>query len=209
MRVEIPSTAGFTAATHSRLVMLRTLSLLSLTGFVSILFSCSIVVGAQTGPPKAAPTPDPGNAQKGSSSSDDVPPLGPMEEEMRAKRAIKFAEKEYKANLDRAREAAQISTQLRNGYKQKGSLTRDDNKRLERLEKLAKRIRNEAGGSSEETSLGDPPRELEATLTRLADVSECLRKSVENTPRQVVSASVIEQANVILELIRVARNFLH
>ena len=38
---------------------------------------------------------------------------------------------------------------------------------------------------------------------------QALRKSVESTPRQVVSASVIEQANVILELIKFTRNFSH
>jgi DNA repair exonuclease SbcCD ATPase subunit len=132
-----------------------------------------------------------------------------MEEEMRAKRAIRLAEKEYKDNLNRAREAAQISTQLSDSYKRNGSLTREDNKRLDRLEKLAKRIRSEAGGSSEDASPSDPPRELEATLARLAELSEALRKSVESTPRQVVSASVIEQANVILELIKFTRNFSH
>ena len=130
-----------------------------------------------------------------------------MEEEMRAKRAIKLAEKEYKDNLNRAREAAQISTQLSESYKRNGALTRDDNKRLDRLEKLAKRIRSEAGGSSEDAPPGEPPRELEGTLARLAELSDALRKSVESTPRQVVSASVIEQANVILELIKLTRNF--
>jgi membrane-associated HD superfamily phosphohydrolase len=177
--------------------------------FVSIVFASAIGASAQTTQSKPAPSPDPGNPLKTSAAADDVAPLGPIEEEIRAKRAIKLAEKEYKDNLNRAREAAQISTQLRDSYKQNGSLTRDDNKRLERLEKLAKRIRSEAGGSSEDVSPGEPPRELEATLARLAELSEALRKSVENTPRQVVSASVIEQANVILELIKLTRNFSH
>ena len=200
-------TAWFAAATNSTAVMLRRSNLLSSIVFVLILFASSIIGSAQTAQSKPSPSPDAGNAQKTSSTSDDVPPLGPMEEEMRAKRAIKLAEKEYKDNLNRAREAAQISTQLSDSYKRNGALTRDDNKRLDRLEKLAKRIRSEAGGSSEDASQGEPPRELEATLARLAELSEALRKSVESTPRQVVSASVIEQANVILELIKFTRNF--
>src|ERR1700720_3058919 len=196
-------------ATHSGPVNLRSSSLPCLMVFVSIVFASAIGASAQTTQSKPAPSPDPGNPLKTSAAADDVAPLGPIEEEIRAKRAIKLAEKEYKDNLNRAREAAQISTQLRDSYKQNGSLTRDDNKRLDRLEKLAKRIRSEAGGSSEDVSPGEPPRELEATLARLAELSEALRKSVENTPRQVVSASVIEQANVILELIKLTRNFSH
>ena len=197
------------AATNSTAVTLRPSNLLNSIVFVLIVFASSIIGSAQTSQSKPSPSPDPGNAQKTASGSDDVPPLGPMEEEMRAKRAIRLAEKEYKDNLNRAREAAQISTQLSDSYKRNGSLTREDNKRLDRLEKLAKRIRSEAGGSSEDPSPGEPPRELEATLARLAELSEALRKSVESTPRQVVSASVIEQANVILELIKFTRNFSH
>ena len=202
-------TAWLAAATNSTAVMLRPANLLSSMVFVLILFASSIIGSAQISQSKPSPSPDPGSAQKTSSGSDDVPPLGPMEEEMRAKRAIRLAEKEYKDNLNRAREAAQISTQLSDSYKRNGSLTREDNKRLDRLEKLAKRIRSEAGGSSEDASPVEPPRELEATLARLAELSEALRKSVESTPRQVVSASVIEQANVILELIKFTRNFSH
>ena len=202
-------TAWFAAATNSTAVRLRPSSLLSSIVFVLILSASSVIGSAQTPQSKPSPSPDPGNPQKTSSTSDDVPPLGPIEEEMRAKRAIRLAEKEYKDNLNRAREAAQISTQLSDSYKRNGSLTREDNKRLDRLEKLAKRIRSEAGGSSEDVSPGEPPRELEATLARLAELSEFLRKSVESTPRQVVSASVIEQANVILELIKFTRNFSH
>ena len=181
----------------------------SVIGSVLILFACSLAVRPQTRPINPGPSPAPNSTEKGSQSSEDLPSLGPMEEEMRAKRAIKLAEKEYQDNLERAREAAQLGAQLRDAYKQTKSLIRGDNKKLDRLEKLAKRIRTEAGGSTESTTVEDPPRELEATLVRIAELSEGLRKTVEKTPRQVVSASVIEQANVILELIKLARNFLH
>ena len=181
----------------------------TLIGAGLVLFACSFAVSPQTRPPIPLPSPDPSSTEKKSQSSDDLPNLGPMEEEMRAKRAIKLAEKEYQDNLDRAREAAQLGAQLRDSYKQNRSFGREDNKKLERLEKLAKRIRTEAGGSTESTTVDDPPHELEATLVRIAELSECLRKTVEKTPRQVVSASVIEQANVILELIKLARNFSH
>ena len=175
---------------------------------ISFVFVCSIVVYAQTKPPPNSKPDDPMNAGKGN-SSDDGPALGPMEEEMRAKRAIKFAEKEYHENLDRAREVAQLGTQVRDSYKQSKAIGRDDLKKLERLEKLTKRIRSEAGGSDEDISPGDVPNELEPAISRLAEVAESLRKVVEKTPRQVISAAVIEQANVILQLVRFARRFGH
>ena len=175
---------------------------------VFILFACSLSINAQTRP-NPIPSPDPNSNEKRSQASDDLPNLGPMEEEMRAKRAIKLAEKEYQDNLERAREVAEIGAQLRDAHKQNKPLGREANKKLDRLEKLAKRIRTEAGGSTESTTVDDPPRELEATLVRIAELSEVLRRTVEKTPRQVVSASVIEQANVILELVKIARSFVH
>jgi hypothetical protein len=205
----ILSATCFMTATHASAVMQSGQKVLGSMKLVSILFACSLAVFAQGRPPNPSPSPDPKSTDRGSRSSDDGPLIGPMEEEMRARRAIKFAEKEYKENLDRAREVAQLGTQLRDSYKQNRSLRREDNKRLERLEKLAKRIRDDAGGSNEETSLDNPPRELEAALLRLAELSEALRKLVEKTPRQVISAAVIDQANVILELIKLVRSFSH
>src|SRR5713226_2056560 len=154
---------------------------LSLVQFVFLLSACSIVLSAQTpsvNPPKPN---DPTSTDKSESSTDKLPDLGPMEEEMRKKREIKLAEKEYKENLSRAREVAELGVQLHDSYKQKKSLTREDTKKLERIEKLTKRIRNEAGGSDEEASLDDPPQALEPALSRLAEVSGSLRKVVEKT----------------------------
>jgi hypothetical protein len=47
---------------------------------------------------------------------------------------------------------------------------------------------------------------MDPALKRLSEASTELRKAVEKTPRQVVSATVIERANEILEIIRFIRN---
>jgi hypothetical protein len=179
-----------------------------LLGSLSILFACSIGALAQSSlnpaPPRLPTTAD------GQDSSDKEPvTFGSIEDEMRAKRRIKLEEKQYQENLGRAREADKLSIELRNSYEQKKVFTREDSKKLERLEKLTRRIRSEAGGSDEDTSLDNPPSELRLALARLAQVTESLRKVVEKTPRQVISATVIEQANVVLQLVRIARNLFH
>jgi hypothetical protein len=135
--------------------------------------------------------------------------FGNMEDEMKAKRRIKLEQKQYQENLERAREADKLSLEIKNSYDEKKSFTREDTKKLERLEKLTKRIRSEAGGSDEDSSLDNPPNELQLALSRLAQVTESLRKIVEKTPRQVISATVIEQANAVLQLVRITRNLFH
>ena len=140
-------------------------------------------------------------------SSQDTAPLTTFEEEMRAKHAIKLAEKEHKENLERAHEIGQIGKEVREILKGKTTLDRNSLKKIERLEKLTKKIRGEAGGEEEEVDIIDRPADISSAAAKIAETSEALSKNVQNTPRQVVSASVIGEANVLLELIKMLRAF--
>jgi hypothetical protein len=133
------------------------------------------------------------------------PPLSEMEEEMKAKQAIKYAEKGHQENLDRAKEIADIGKELKAAAKDPALLSRESQKRIERLEKLTRKVRGEAGGEDQEVEIPNRPSDLPTAMSRIAEAAEMLSKDVRNTPRQVVSASVIEKSNVLLELIKVMR----
>lgn len=172
------------------------------------ILSWSSLAAAQA-TPASTPTPTPpvrsiDGTMKG--GSDDTP-LTTFEEELRAKRAIRMAEKDHEENLKRAREIAQIGKELNDSLKDKPVLDRDSLKKVERLEKLTKKVRGEAGGEDEEVEIPNRPADLPATLAQIAEASESLSKDVVDTPRQVVSASVIGKANVLLELIKMVRSF--
>lgn len=129
-----------------------------------------------------------------------------IELEMRVRRDLKVAEKQHRENLNRAQEAAHLGTELRDAYTHNRSLGREELKKLERLEKLTRRIRSEAGGSDDrDSSIEKTPTQIESAISRLAEVSEEMRKGVEKTPRQVVSAAVIERANELLDIITYIR----
>jgi hypothetical protein len=115
-----------------------------------------------------------------------------------------MAEKEHEENLDRAREIGQIGKFLKERFHGHSTLDRDYFKKIERLEKLTKKVRSEAGGEDEEVNI-TRPTDLSSAITQIAEASETLSKDVQNTPRRVVSASVIGNANVLLELIKIAR----
>jgi hypothetical protein len=172
---------------------------------LAIVFGCAIIAGAQTNP-RNAPTP-PGKLETDKSgSSDEKTVLGSLDDEMRVKQSIKLLEKEYKQNVDRAREVAELGAQLRDALNAGRPFGREETKKLERLEKLARKIRAQAGGSDEEDLLNNPPGKLESALSRLADVAESLFKAVQKTPRQVISAAVIQKANVLLQLAKATKN---
>jgi hypothetical protein len=138
-------------------------------------------------------------------SDDTAKTFTALEEEMRAKRAIKFAEKEYQENLDRARDLSVLGASIVASFKQKNELDRDDIKKLEKVEKLAKGIRRAAGGSEDDVEMEKPPKDLRSAVDMLGDLSKSLKDNVEKTPKHVISAAVIDEANVLLELIRIVR----
>jgi len=159
---------------------------------------------AQTPIPRA--TPPPSNPANPGTDKDEAP-LTSFEEEIRAKRAIKMAEKDHQENVDRAKEVADIAKDLQASLKHKTTIDHESVKKIERLEKLTKKIRNEAGGGDEEVKIVDRPSDISGAVKQIADSAESLSKTVQNTPRQVVSAAVIGNANVLLELIKLLRAF--
>jgi hypothetical protein len=183
---------------------MKTAFTLSLIVF-AFLFCAGVVVAQTQGVP--IPVRPQGVPKDLGARDPNDPPLTEIEEEMRAKHAIKVAEKEHEENLDRAREIAQIGKQLQQCAKNTAALDREFLKKVERLEKLTRKVRGEAGGEDEEVKLPKQPTDVTSAITQLADASEILSRDVQNTPRQVVSASVIGNANVLLELIKIVRGY--
>jgi len=136
---------------------------------------------------------------------EDKEPFVAAEEEMRAKRAIQSAEKEYQENLDRARDLSSLGASIVTSFKQKNGLDQDDVKKLEKVEKLAKGIRRAAGGSEDNVEMEKPPADMASAIEMLGSLSQSLKVKVEKTPKHVISATVIDEANVLLELIRIVR----
>lgn len=169
---------------------------------------CVAVVNAQNTQSKPLPTPrTPDVSADKSSPNDDRSPLTTFEAEWRAKRAIRIAEKEHEENLKRATELGQLGQDLKATVKTRTILEREDTKKIDRLEKLAKKIRGEAGGGDDDVQIVNAPSDVPSAINQIADAAELLSKDVQKTPRQVVSASVIDRANVLLQLVKILRGF--
>ena len=168
-----------------------------------LIFSVAVALGQTSTSPKG--TVPPAITPGGRRNEDDQNPLTTFEEEIRAKRMIKMAEKDHQDNLDRAKEIQQIGKELKESLQGKSAIDRDSLKKIDRLEKLTKKVRGEAGGESEDLSIVNPPKDLPEAACQIGEKSEALSKEVQNTPRQVVSATVINSANLLLELIKIAR----
>jgi hypothetical protein len=168
--------------------MHRTIALLAAVFVLQTVCTSAQVTGADQ------PNPRP----RGQHSVD----FGDPAAEMLRRAEIRREEETHKEMVERADEAAQLGDELLTSYKKNSSLTREDLKRLERLEKLARKIRSGAGGSDDEEELSDPPVKIEGAVTRLAKLTGDLKECVSKTSRLVISANVIEHSNEMIELIR-------
>jgi hypothetical protein len=167
-----------------------------------LLFAC----GAQAVRAQNRPIPPPSLQDPRQREEDS--PAGSPQQEMMGRAAIKSEENAHKDALSRAKEGEQLGSELQTTFQSQKSLSRDDLKKLERMEKLVRGIRKHAGGSDDDDpNIDNPPRDLGAAVARLAEISEGLRKRVEKTSRHVVSTAVIEQSNELIELIRLIRGF--
>jgi hypothetical protein len=164
---------------------------------------------SQTKPNTSNPTPPPGSEPRSKDDKDDKDDpfhdFGSPEREMRARAVLKEEKKQYDENVARAREASELASQLVKTFEAKKIFNSEDTKKFGKLEKLTKRIRSEAGGSDTDPDVKDIPGLMETAVKRVAELADDLRKMVEKTPRHVISAGVIDQANKLLGLLQRVR----
>ncbi len=87
-------------------------------------------------------------------------------------------------------------------------LARAAEKKLREIERSAKHIRSESGGSDDNQPLDPPPANLQEALKRLQEASADLHASVEKTSRHVISLSVVAGASEVIDLVKVIRTYL-
>ena len=150
-------------------------------------------------PPSAPPT----NNNKDDHDND--VDFGSRETDARTRLILKAEKKAYEEHVARAKEASDLAAELKTSYTATNVFNAADQKKLERLEKLTKRIRNEVGGSEMDADPKDMPSTVPDGINVMADMAKELYDEVEKTPRRVVSTSLIEQANKLLAVIQFVR----
>jgi hypothetical protein len=182
--------------------MIRLAFLLGVTITVS---ASSYAQSTQTNKP-FPPSSDPTLKDTSKDGSKDDTRFGSPEAEMRSKLEIKEEKKKYDEHVARAKEVSDLASQVWTSYQAHKAFSADDQKRCERLEKLTKRIRTEAGGeNNSDYTLKDAPAGLDQTVKKMSEVADELHKLVENTPRNVISAAVIDEANELLAILQMVR----
>lgn len=128
-------------------------------------------------------------------------------DEMIVKQCIKNQQKEYKELLSNGEEAAKLSTELEQSFEKSPDLTAADQKKLDRVEKLLKKIRSSLGANSDDEALpgDDKPLTVKAAFSALSESATGLLAELKKTTRYSVSVVAIQSSNAVIRLVKFIR----
>jgi flagellar biosynthesis chaperone FliJ len=122
---------------------------------------------------------------------------------------IKREEEAHKKLVKSSQQAADIAERLKQHIqgKSRDRLDRGAEKKLKEIEKAAKQIRNNVGGSNDDDDF-EVPKTLEEAVNRLNETSQLLSQQMEKTSRHMISAPIIVSASDMLRLVKILRGYI-
>jgi ElaB/YqjD/DUF883 family membrane-anchored ribosome-binding protein len=115
-----------------------------------------------------------------------------MDARLRASRA----EREHQELLDDATELVKLSGELSKSLEDRNNLDSEDGKKLERIRKLAKRVRSTLGASGD-PAMEHAPATMHAAATALGERSKDLATQIETSNRFQVNTRMVVAATDI------------
>jgi hypothetical protein len=127
-------------------------------------------------------------------------------DEMRARLAIERAENEHRKVMDDVKKLNDLSEDIVKHYREAGRFTGNEIKKVETIEKLAKRILSHAGGSEVNDKESEAIRlSIAEAVDQLGLAASNIKKSMTEETRFVVSAVVISNSNEVINLAQAIR----
>lgn len=148
------------------------------------------------------------SAQIDASTPDGIPrreELPKSIKETLMKYEIERTKKDHEEMIEHGVEASNLSREIHESYLQTGVFAAGEQEKLDRLEKLVKKIRKELGADSDDED-EKYSLDLESALNELRDGSALLLEELSKTTRYSISAAAIERSNSLLGLIKKIRN---
>lgn len=124
------------------------------------------------------------------------------------KMRIDKEKKEFNEMIERGEEAVKLSSDLQRSFAQNGKLSENDVARLARVEKLAKKIRDELGGNDDDqlnSDKSDGIPSLPDAIDALKTTAQTLFDDLKKTTRFSISAAAIQSTNAVLKLAKILR----
>ncbi|MEO6588798.1 MAG: hypothetical protein ABIP06_05670 [Pyrinomonadaceae bacterium] len=108
--------------------------------------------------------------------------------------------------LENGKLAVKLTEEVEDSFNKKNKLTSDDIGKLEKIEKLLKKVRKELGGENVETE-AEPqkPGTIQNAVSVLKTSAENLFDELKKTSRYSISAVAIQSSNSLIGIVRLIR----
>ena len=147
---------------------------------------------SQSGPPTATVTPE----QEGPN----------LPSEMNTRILIEREENAHRKILETANQVGDLTSEIHKDYVERGNLSDGDFKKLNTVEKLAKRILDHVGGERvDERAANNEELSMASAVEHLSTTGASIKKNIITNTRFVVSASVIADSNELIHLAQFIR----
>lgn len=129
------------------------------------------------------------------------------------KHRVEQEKKDHEELIQRGEEALKISAELETSVAETNKITVKDREKLDRLEKLVKKIRKELGGDDDEEAtvekFDEAPAEkvsvVVAAMRKLQSTAGKLVDELKKTSRFSISAVAIQSSNSLLKIVKFVR----
>jgi hypothetical protein len=127
-------------------------------------------------------------------------------QESLAERRIAQEKKDHEELLKRGEEALKLSADLEKSFSENNRFSSDDRKKLDRLEKLVKRIRSDLGGDDVDPDAEEQtPSTVPGAVKFIQENTIKLVDELKKTTRYTISAIAIQSSNLLLKAVKIIR----
>jgi hypothetical protein len=125
-------------------------------------------------------------------------------EEFRTRAEIERVEERRRKLVAATEELNRLSQEVGRSVRKMNFLTTEDQKKLGKIEKIAKQVRTNQGGAGDE-DLPDPPGNLTAAVEQLEKAADDIEKEMCRTTRHGISVLLIEKTNQVIGLTKMIK----
>ena len=124
-----------------------------------------------------------------------------------AKQRIAREKKDFAELQSRGEEALKLSNDLEKSFSENNQLSSEDRKKIDRLEKILKKIRNEIGAENDDdgVEVDNKPLSILNALKSLQNNTAKLVDELKKSTRYSISVVAVESSNLLLKVVRFLR----
>ncbi|MGI9055783.1 MAG: hypothetical protein ACR2F2_08285 [Pyrinomonadaceae bacterium] len=121
------------------------------------------------------------------------------------KQEVERIRKDFEEMLKNGEEAVKLTEEVEYSFNKNNKLTSNEIQKLEKIEKLLKKIRKELGGADDAEVKVEKPSNIKSAIATLKESSANLYAELKKTSRYTISAVAIQSSNKLIDIVRFIR----